>query len=95
MGETLMAGRRVPMVNFGAAGSEPAKTPATVTFDAESLLKKIDAMLEDERFEHKTDFLTQIHEWVSERGICTTRQQEAVENVRAFVEDGRESRRYQ
>lgn len=73
------------MVNFGAAGSEPATTPATVTFDAESLLKKIDAMLEDERFESKADFLNSVRDWVSERGICTARQQEAVENVRAFV----------
>lgn len=86
-----MPGKIVPFVNFGAADTPERETAvrAAATEDAERLLKMIDAMLEDERFETKAPFLESVRDWVSERGICTSGQQEAVENVRAFVEDGR------
>lgn len=82
-----MPGKVVPMVNFNPAAAADTQTTATVTEGAERLLKQIDAMLEDERYEKKAPFLESVRNWVSERGICTANQQESVDNVQRHVED--------
>jgi hypothetical protein len=83
-----MAGRIVRLMSFNPDDATDGSDlqPATQSEDAESLLTDIEAMLEDERFERKRPFLESVHEWVSERGVCTPGQREAVENCRRHVE---------
>lgn len=85
-----MAGKIVKLLSFNpddaSDGSTPDRHVATQSEDAEQLLADIDAMLADDRYERKRPFLESVHSWVSEHGICTVGQREAVENVRRKVE---------
>jgi hypothetical protein len=84
-----MAGRVVKLLSFNpddATDGPVESRVATQPEDAESILSDIEAMLADDRFERKRPFLESVHEWVSERGICTPNQREAVENCRQYIE---------
>ncbi len=52
----------------------------------ESLIVRIDEILEDENFEFAQETLEGIRSWVEEKEHCTDRQRDAVESIESSVD---------
>lgn len=55
--------------------------------DFEDTLDRVNDMLDDERYNFANETLDSIYSWVDKNDHVTEKQIEAVENIRASVED--------